>query len=332
MFFFSVVYLMHLTLKNKKMKTNNRNLILKGIMVLVLLASSCSKDDSNGIEGETSQAKFYITDAPTDNSNVKAVVVTIADVRVNNISVENFSRTTIDLMQYQNGLKELLGELELQSGTYSNIELVLDYQFDASGNGPGCYVEFANGTRDELSGTISNINISDTFEILPFGSNDIVLDFDIRKAIVANGNDFEFVTSGELQNSIRVVNEEISGELYGLLTDAQNTSDKIIVYAYKTGTFDANVETQGQGPSNIMFSNAVTSSVVNQTSAQYELNFLPEGEYELHFISYTDNDNNGEFEYNGRLVVESSLGLDFNNISVSSNLSIDVSGTVTGRF
>ncbi|MFD0963312.1 DUF4382 domain-containing protein [Pseudofulvibacter geojedonensis] len=310
------------------MKMFKKNLILKAIVLFGLLITSCSNDDNSS--SETAEAKFYITDAPTDNSNVSAVVVTIADLRVNNVSVENFTRTTIDLMQYQNGVKKLLGDLKLQTGTHSNIELVLDYQFDASGNAPGCYVELTNGAKDALNSTVSNISINDTFNVIPFANNNIILDFDIRKAIVSSGGDFELVTTTELQNSVRVVNEGLTGKVSGIMTDAQNTSDMIIAYAYKAGTFNAEVETQGQGSSNVMFSNAVTSSVVSNTTAQYELNFLPEGEYELHFASYSDN--NGEFEFSGRLEVESNSEISFNNVQVTSNSSIIVSGAVTGTF
>ncbi len=314
------------------MKTFKRSLILKGLIGLGLMVTSCSNDNADNMEKESAQTEFYITDAPTDNSNVSAVIVTIADLRVNNVSVENFTRTSIDLMHYQNGLKELLGDIVLQTGTYSNIELVLDYQFDASGNAPGCYVELANGTKDALTSTITNITISDTFEVLPFEDNVIVLDFDIRKAIVSNNGDFELVTTAELESSIRVVNQELTGEVSGVMTDTQDTSDMIIAYAYKAGTFNADVETQGQGSSQIMYSNAVTSSVVNSTTAKYELNFLPEGNYEIHFASYTDNDNDGEFEFNGRLEIESNSQIKFNNINVTSNNTIIVSGSVTGIF
>ncbi len=314
------------------MKTFKRSLILKGLLCLGLMATSCSNDDADNMDKESAETKFYITDAPTDNSNVSAVIVTIADLRVNNASVKNFTKTSIDLMQYQNGVKELLGDIKLETGTYSNIELVLDYQFDDSGNAPGCYVKLADGTKDAISATVSNITITDTFKVLPFETNTIVLDFDIRKSIVSNNNDFELVTTAELENSIRVVNQELTGEVSGVMTDSQNTSDMIIAYAYKAGTFNADVETQGQGTSEVMFSNAVTSSVVSNTTAKYELNFLPEGEYEIHFASYTDTDNDGEFEFNGRLEIESNSEITFNKIKVTSNSSLIISGSVKGIF
>ena len=167
------------------MKTLNRklssNIVLRLFLMLVLVVTaSCSKDD-DGSTTQSSDARFYITDAPTDNTNVNGVIVTIADVKVNGVSVENFTRTTIDLMQYQNGLTQLLGDLELQSGNYTNVELVLDYDTDASGNAPGCYVELVNGAKDEIQATANSIVINDGFQVLPSLTNNIIIDFDIRK-------------------------------------------------------------------------------------------------------------------------------------------------------
>lgn len=317
----------------KTFKNIRKNLTTKFmLLVAAFIVSSCSNNEENINDTQESASNFYITDAPTDNANVSGVVVTIADLRVNGISVENFTKTTIDLMEYQNGTKKLLGDLKLMSGTYSSIELVLDNQFDASGNVPGSYVKLNDGTKDELSSTaMSTINIAKSFEILP-GSSDVVLDFDIRKAIVSNSGNFEFVTSGELRNSIRVINEETSGEISGTLTDTQNTSEKIIVYAYEKGSFNAEVETNGQGDSNVMFSNAVTSSVVSEFTANYELNFLKEGEYELHFVSYNDSDNDGEFEFNTMLEVESNSNVNFKSINVTSSSSINLVASVKGTF
>lgn len=319
------------------MKTLNRklssNIVSRLFLMLIFVGTiSCSNDD-DGATSQSSDTKFYITDAPTDNTNVSGVVVTIADVKVNGVSVENFTRTTIDLMQYQNGLTQLLGDLELQSGNYANIELVLDYDVDASGNTPGAYVELVNGAKDEIQAAANSIVINDGFQILPSLTNNIVLDFDIRKAITTDGSgNFELVTMGELSNSIRIVNQELSGEISGIVTDTQNSSERIIVYAYEAGTFDANVETQGQGASNIMFANAITSATVNEFSGNYELNFLNNGDYELHFVSYNDTDNDGEFEFNAMLDVESAAGIDLGNINVSSEANIDIAVTVMGTL
>lgn len=305
------------------MKT--RNLFTATILVLAItFLASCSNDDGATYGDEKSQTNFYITDAPSDNTNVKGVIVTVADVKVNGVSIEGFTKTTLDLMQYQNGVTKLLGNLELNTGTYSNITLVLDNQTNASGNAPGSYVLMTNGTIKAIQSSSNSINISDSFEVLSSSKNDIILDFDVRKSIVESGSsDFKFVSASELSNSVRVVNEASAGEIKGTATDTQNTSERIIVYAYAKGTFNSNTETSAQG-SGVMFANAVNSSSVNNITGSYELNFLAKGDYELHFVSYADENNDGKLEFNGILDAESVTGVNLNDISIGSSVNINI--------
>lgn len=313
------------------MKTRNFFTATILVMAITFLAS-CANDDGPTYGDEKSQTNFYITDAPTDNTNVKGVIVTVADVKVNGISIEGFTKTTLDLMQYQNGMTKLLGNLELNTGTYSNITLVLDHQTNASGNAPGSYVLMSNGTTKAIQSSSNNININGSFEVLASSANDIILDFDVRKSIVESGsNDFKFVSATELSNSVRVVNEASAGEIKGTATDTQNTSERIIVYAYAKGTFNASKETSAQG-SGVMFANAANSSTVNKFTGSYELNFLAKGDYELHFVSYTDTNNDGKLEFNGILDAESVTGVNLNDIKIGSSVNINIAVTLKAKL
>jgi len=302
----------------------------------MLMTVSCSKDDEGNpdpdTQAETYATTFKMTDAPIDNANVQAVFVTVSDVKVDGTSLEGFNRTTFDLSALVNGKTETLGNLRLEAGSYSNIELELDYAMDAAGNAPGCYVETANGDKDKLEASASKINITDTFEVLANGANEIVIDFDLRKTVkeeqgTVSGN-FEFVSMAELSAGIRTVNSEAAGMISGTANDAQGTSDKIVVYAYEKGTFDAGTETEGSGESNVTFAKAVTSSEVSGADSSYSLNFLAEGDYELVFVSY-NRDGNGFF-FSSVLEVESTTGLDLGAISVTSAIQISANVTVTG--
>lgn len=304
------------------------------VLTTLFVATSCSNDEDADMPSESYNTNFKITDAPIDNADVEAVVVTITDVRVDGTSLEGFSATTIDLSALVDGQTETLGNLDLEAGSYSNIELVLDYDSDVNGNAPGCYVEMANGTKDELEASANSININDSFEVLAQASNDIVIDFDLRKTIVESEgtaeSDFNFVTMAELSAGIRTVNEEVTGTISGTANDAENTSEKIVVYAYEEGTFNAEAETQGSGSSNVTFANAVTSAEVSGVGNSYSLNFLKEGEYELVFVGYNDNDDDGEFEASALLEAESTTGLNLGSISVTSALQISANVTITG--
>lgn len=306
----------------------NAGIILMSVFTFV----SCSDNNDSGMDAESYDTTFKVTDAPIDNANVEAVVVTITNVKVDGRALEAFTATTVNLAALVNGKTETLGNLDLKAGSYSNIEFELDFEKDVNGNVPGCYVEMADGTKDALVASSNKIAIQDKFEVLAKSANVVVIDFDLRKTVKEDQNnlsdDFNFVTMSELSAGIRVVNEDLSGKISGNANDANNTSDKIIVYAYEKGTYNAEAETKGSGESGVTFANAVTSSEVNGLSGSYNLSFLEEGEYEMVFASYTK-DGNGFF-FRSMLNAESTTGLNLGAISVTSSVQIDANVTITG--
>lgn len=302
-------------------------------MGTAMLLFSCSDDDGgNNPEEETYNTTYRITDAPVDNAEIEAVFVTVSDIKVNGTSLEGFNKTTFDLSALVNGQTKTLGNMDMEAGTYSNLELVLDYDTDMDGNAPGCYVEMADGTKDKIQSTSQSIDISDSFEVFATNTNEIIIDFDLRKTIKEEQgtleSDFDFVTASELSAGIRTVNKEASGEIKGTVNDSQDTSKKIVVYAYEKGTYNAEVETQGQGESNVRFANAVTSAEVGGINNSYTLSFLATGEYELIFVSYTKEGN--QFFFNSTLEVESTTGLDLGALQVTSALQLSANVTVIG--
>ena len=128
-----------------------------------------------------------------------------------------------------------------------------------------------------------------------------------------------------------MVSKAESGTVEGNCSDDLNVAEKIVVYAYKKGSFNKDTEMNGQGASNIEFKNAVTSAVVDQ-NGNYKLAFLEKGEYELHFIAYEDSNNDGRMELAGELELSllGSLGLDLNSVTVDANASLTVNVSVTG--
>lgn len=307
---------------------------ISGLALIALVGMmSCSKNDDAAMEGESYNTSFEVTDAPIDNAEVEAVFVTITNVSVDGKSLEGFNATTVNLAALVNGKTETLGNLDLQAKSYSSIVFELDFDKDVNGDAPGCYVEKANGEKDALVASSNKITINDTFEVLANATNVIVIDFDLRKTIKEEkdglSSDFNFVTMAELTAGIRTVNAELTGKISGSANDANNTSDKIIVYAYEKGTFNADVETRGKGESEVTFANAVTSAEVKGLSGSYSLDFLEEGEYELIFASYKEDDDS-DFYFNALLNVESTTGLNLGAIEVSSALQISANVTVTG--
>lgn len=170
----------------------------------------------------------------------------------------------------------------------------------------------AVGEKDKIKSTSGNINISDAFEVFATNANETIIDFDLRKAIKeeqgALETDFDFVTTSELSAGIRTVNAEATGEINGTVKDAE-------------------VETKVQGESQVQFANTVTSTKVGGLDNTDSLNLLAEGEYELIFESYTEQDS--ELVFNAQLEVESTMGMDLGAIGITSALQLSANVTVT---
>ena len=286
---------------------------------------SCGKDDST--DPSKGSVNFEITDAPFDDASVKGVFVTIVAVKVDGKAIEGFNKTTIDLAAYQRGSTKMLGSANLDAKTYSNVTLVLDNAADQNGTAPGCYVMTTSNTKKAIASTATTteIALTGTFKSTANQSSTAVMDFDLRKTIAYDGTGgYKFASSSELTSGVRIVDKSQSGVIKGATTNsAVTSSDKIVVYAYKKGTYNKSTEIQAQGSSNIEFKNAVTSCAVVNDS--YELHFLESGDYELHFISYKDKNADGKTDIQGEFQTSILGGL---NLSA---LNLTLSATVTAN-
>jgi hypothetical protein len=314
-------------------KTNLKNTISGSViffLIVTITLLACRKDKASDSGSATTTIK--LTDAPIDDASVTGAFVTITDIKLDGQSVQGFTKTTVDIHAYQNGATKTIGNFNLEGKAYSSITFVLDYDMDASGNSPGCYVVTTGSVKHKLQSTANSITISKNITLQANANNSIVADFDLRKMIMrqpGGGSDkYEFATAAELQSSIRVVAENNTGTISGSISDGVSGSGKTIVYAYKKGTFNRSTEMQGQGTSSIEFKNAVASSLVTG-SGSYQLHFLESGDYEVHFASYKDTNADGVFELNGTLVVVGAASLDFLNLTVAANATLTANATVT---
>jgi hypothetical protein len=309
---------------------------LKAVMFMsvLLIASAC--DTSNEPVGN-GEAEFVITDAPVDDANVKSVFVTVADIRIDGKSISGFAgRQTIDLMAYQEGKTKLLGMAQLAAKSYGNLTLVLDLDADANGNAPGCYVQTANNTKHKLATTASGtmeITLSKTWRVYNQTKSKIVLDFDLRKAIrYADGTaSYSFVTANDLKTAIRVVANEKAATIKGQYEDEIDAdNEQIIVYAYKKGTFNAQVESQ-PNENGLAFVKAVSSTRIKAGLLvnDYTLAFMEEGEYQLVFVHYSKNQTSGKFEFTAILSTETEVNGSLTNfIQVKAGATVNVSAKI----
>src|SRR6218665_741876 len=180
---------------------------------------STNDPDPNSASGTL---KVSITDSPIDSPDVKGAFVTVTEIKVDGKTFEGFKGPkTVNLLELQNGNSLSLGDGNFNTGTFNKITLVLDYEKDQSGAAPGCYVQKADNTKQKLLLTGSTQNSIDLttkeFIVKENTATDIILDFDLRKAIKSETSvsqtNYSFVSYGELQSSIRLVERTGAGNI-----------------------------------------------------------------------------------------------------------------------
>ncbi|MEA5457945.1 DUF4382 domain-containing protein [Arcicella sp. LKC2W] len=309
------------------------------ILMTASVLQSCNKNedsvspDDNTTTGAKGTINVEITDAPSDDANVKGTFVTVTEVRIDGKKFSGFNgKKTIELSAYQNGNVAALGLGNIQTGTYNNISLILDNATDQNGNAPGCYALATDNTKYNLTGSVTGqteVVSSKAFEVKENQQTNLVLDFDIRKAVMdENGSaagGYRFVSSGDLNASTRVLVKTQAGAIKGNCANYKETNSKLIVYAYKKGTYNA-TETKGQGSGNVQFKNAETSCVADG-NGNYNLAFLEEGDYELRFANYK-NTGSGQFTLQSMANINSLISL--SSISVKANASVTLNVTILG--
>jgi hypothetical protein len=320
---------------NKKVKFLNwfKVLMFSGAAIAL---TSCNDDEPMG-KGDV---EFEITDAPSDDASIKGVFVTVADLKVDGKSVSGFTKQTIDLKAYQEGKTKLLGTTQLDSKTYSNLTMVLDLNNDANGNSPGCYVLNSENVKFKLRESDTGkaeINLTKGWRVTANSKTNIVLDFDLRKSIQRVDDiavKYKFASDNNLKAAVRVVAKQNAGSINGTYQEQQNTNaDMIVVYAYKKGTFNASTETQASETESVQFQNAVTSAAVKESLGvkTYTLALLEEGEYELHFVSYTKSSETGRFSFSNQLQSQTSAsGSVGDAIKINAGASLIVTSSITG--
>src|SRR3989339_296714 len=150
------------------------------IVVLALVALSVIRCSEDGMQDPLNgQVNFKMTDAPSDDANIKGTFITVSNVKIDGKAVSGFKKQTIDISAYQRGETKLLLSEEVEAKSYNNVTLELDYQKDASGKSPGCYVMTEDDNKHDLavsSESKMEFTINKSFKIDSNQSTDIVID------------------------------------------------------------------------------------------------------------------------------------------------------------
>lgn len=316
------------------MKKQTKFLVAIGIL-LATVTMSCEegmfgpKNDINDPDAPKGTLSMSVTDAPIDASDVSAVFVTFTEIKIDGQVFNGFQGPqTVNLLALQNGNTLNLGSREVAAGSYSELELVVSSATSQDGTSPGCYIMKNDGTKQalELSGNgTAEISLKPKdFKIEENGSTEIVMDFDLRKAIKTNNDGgAAFVSRGQLNAAVRAHNKAMTGEIKGTIQNYNNDLNGAVVYVYKKGEFNESTEINASGNSEVKYANAVTSAKIG-ANGDFTLAFLPEGTYEVHCDMPEDNGQG--IGLNTLLGLESNV--DLSNIGVNAGAQTSLTLTV----
>lgn len=180
-----------------------KSLIKNGLMFLaciLVLATSCTQNDSEGTGGKGTLS-LLLTDAPFPSNLVENTLVTIDKIEIRSTTTatattteaDNASQYTVlyegegkvfDLLDLQNGITEELANVDLDAGSYDLIRMRVTKAEVVLKDG------LATFDMKIPSGSTSGIKIKITPELLIESGveSTIVLDFDVSKSFIVQGN------------------------------------------------------------------------------------------------------------------------------------------------
>jgi hypothetical protein len=266
---------------------------------LMTLISGCGGGGGDTTSSSTTGVlSLSMTDAPPqlgpDVTEVNIAVIGIEyNYEGNWTTAEDFVPQTFNLLDLQNGKSLHLGDMILPAGHYQEIRFLLAAPSNESEvrSNPDCNITYADGSSVPLfvpSGGQSGYKGKGAFDITANAKIEVTADFDVHKSIVVTGKSTKN-TKYILKPVIRLVVTELSGMINGTVVDVADynaTSDSLVVYTYKTGTYD--VIEEDENVDGVNFPNAVSAGDVNMSDGNFTLAYLGEGNYSLVTALYVE--------------------------------------------
>jgi len=269
-----------------------------------IMLTACTGGDVVEPMGK-SQVEFQMTDSPSDDANIKGIFVTITDIQVDGKSIPGYTTQTVEISAYRDGETRVLGSALIDAKQYSNVTLVLDADTDGAGNSPGSYVLLRDGSKYKLMNSVTKLSMSKDISFAPNSKSTVLIEMDIRKAVKEVEDPlirYSFVSDAILQKSVRLVPMEETGHVRGTYFGSDiGVTEKIIVFAYNRGSYNAETEVLGQD--GVLFTNSVSSAEIKLDFDRniYKLAYLEAGDYELQFAHYKKVDGSNQFIFDSML-------------------------------
>lgn len=239
------------------LSTDKLRYLITSIFGILLFVAGCS----TAPDSQTGTLEVRMVDAPIDSAI--AVNVAINSVQVNNSATDTGWVTisepneTYNLLELTNGAYTVLGEEELEPGTYEQIRLILDPE--------GNNIVFEDSSTAKLfvpSGAQTGVKLNVNAEIEAGFTYTLVLDFNASKSVVKAGHSGKYL----LKPVIRATNNAETGKIVGTVLPAEARSQ---VHA-------------------IVDEDTLTTTFADTTNGEFELIGLDEGSYTVSFEPRND--------------------------------------------
>lgn len=255
-----------------------RNLVKNGMMfiaAITLLATSCDQinDSENGGKGTV---VLTLTDAPFPVSLVDQANVTIDKIEIRMMAAEATTQEeadkpaqyvvlfegaekTFNLLDLQNGVTAELLSMDIEAGSYDMIRMHVTEAGVVLKDGSEFDLKVPGGTSSGLK-----IKISPALVIESGVESEVVLDFDVSKSFVAQGNikAKNGIKGFIFKPVLRAVCQKYSGIVAGKVFENETTP-----------LLEAHVQ--------IIAADTVLSSALTDAAGNYQMIGLPAGTYKV---------------------------------------------------
>jgi hypothetical protein len=288
-----------------------------------LAAGALALAACGGSENKDGMLTLKITDSPIDSAT--AVVVVFTGVELKPASGEPFSidycgpsdlpancQKAIDLLQLQDGVTDtLLSSEKVPAGQYEWMRLKVRAERNLSG---ASYIRLDDGLQYPLfipSGAQTGLKIVRPFVVAQGGITRLVVDFDIRKSVIAPPG---LAPNYLLKPTLRLMDELLTGTVQGQVDlaalaseqglDAQQACQGGVYLFAGAGATPDDMDGEIDGDDPVVY-RSLEPEALDGTVAPYMFSFVEAGAYTIAFTCNFDVDASPvESEYNPNAAVD----------------------------
>ncbi|MEL7587859.1 MAG: DUF4382 domain-containing protein [Prolixibacteraceae bacterium] len=213
------------------MKTNLKTMTFLLLALVGAMFTACQQDEDLSSTESKGKVTFLMTDAPFPSEQVAAVNVVIDRIEIRKVSDSEVEESAdffvvsegtqeFNLLDLRNGVTTQIGEAMLDTGVYDQIRLhIVESEIVLNDEANTVYdLKIPSGASSGLK-----INIMNGLEVDGGSTHTLVLDFDVSKSFVVQGNPN---TNAGIKGFIfkpvlRAIVEDISGSIEGTVTTGE---------------------------------------------------------------------------------------------------------------